>query len=310
LRQRGAEHEAAYVASLKSQGKTATDSSRKSFEATLDAMREGKDVIVQGKLVVDNFEGFPDILIRVEGKSRFGDWCYEVQDTKLSRNTKTTTIIQLCFYSDLLATIQETSPRQFHVVMPGDSPEQPFQIESYALTDFKAYYGFIRNRFLEAMAGSPLPTYPDEVEHCSICSWWSMCDKQRRADDHLCLVAGIHKSQIEELKKQNLPPLESFALAETIRRPQRGNYEILKKRQRQAKIQLDGRKADNLVHQPILPIEEKLGFNRLPEPSPGDIYLDIEGDAFYPGGSFEYLFGIAYNENGNLQYKKFWARNR
>ncbi|MDV3307746.1 MAG: TM0106 family RecB-like putative nuclease, partial [Cyclobacteriaceae bacterium] len=310
LRQRGAEHEAAYVAFLKSQGKTATDSSRKSFEATLDAMREGKDVIVQGKLVVDNFEGFPDILIRVEGKSRFGDWCYEVQDTKLSRNTKTTTIIQLCFYSDLLEKIQEASPRDFHVVMPGDSPEQPFQIENYTLTDFKAYYGFIKSRFIEAMKTSPIATYPDEVPHCAICNWWSMCDTRRRADDHLCLVAGIHKSQIEELKKQDLTTLKLFALANDIKRPERGNYEILRKRQRQAKIQLDGRQTDNLIHQPIFPIEEKLGFNRLPEPSPGDIYLDIEGDAFFPGGSFEYLFGIAYREDGKLQYKKYWATNR
>jgi len=310
LKQRGREHEAKYVKFLKSRGKTTTDSSRKTFEATLDAMREGIDVIVQGKLVVDNCEGFPDILIKVEGQSRFGNWRYEVQDTKLSRNTKTTTIIQLCFYSDLLEKIQEAPPPEFHVVMPGDCPEQPFQIETYTLTDFKAYYGFIKSRFIESMNASPLSTYPDEVAHCSICNWWSLCDKQRRDDDHLCLVAGIHKSQIEELKKQDLATLTSFALAKEIKPPERGNYEILKKRQQQARIQLDGRGKDNLVHKHVLPIEDKRGFNRLPEPSPGDIYLDIEGDAFFPGGSFEYLFGIAYHEDGKLQYKKFWARNR
>src|SRR5690606_6768441 len=188
--------------------------------------------------------------------------------------------------------------------------EQPFQIETYTLTDFKAYYGFIKSRFIESMNASPLSTYPDEVAHCSICNWWSLCDKQRRDDDHLCLVAGIHKSQIEELKKQDLATLTSFALAKEIKPPERGNYEILKKRQQQARIQLDGRGKDNLVHKHVLPIEDKRGFNRLPEPSPGDIYLDIEGDAFFPGGSFEYLFGIAYHEDGKLQYKKFWARNR
>jgi uncharacterized protein len=310
LKQRGIEHEAQYVQYLASQGKSTTDSSRKSFEATLEAMREGKDVIVQGKLVVDHWEGFPDILIKVEGKSKFGDWCYEVQDTKLSRNTKTATIIQLCFYSDLLEKIQGASPREFHVVMPGDSPEQPFQIETYTLIDFKAYYGFIKSRFIESMNLSPLPTYPDEVAHCAICNWWSRCDTQRRDDDHLCLVAGIQKSQIEELKEQELTTLEKFALAEEIKRPYRGNYEILRKRQKQAKIQLDGREANSLLHQPILPIADKLGFNRLPEPSPGDIYLDIEGDAFYPGGSFEYLIGIAYYEEGSLKYRKLWARNR
>jgi len=74
--------------------------------------------------------------------------------------------------------------------------------------------------------------------------------------------------------------LESFALTEDLERPERGNFEILVRRQLQAKIQLDGRRMHTLIHQPIQPIEEKRGFNRLPEPSTGDIYLDIEGDAF------------------------------
>jgi len=310
LKQRGREHEDKYVKHLVAKGKTATDSARKSFESTLDAMREGKEVIIQGRLSYDQWEGFPDILLRVDGKSKFGAWSYEVQDTKLSSNTKTTTIIQLCFYTDLLERIQEATPQKFHVVIPGDSDDKPFNIEEYSLSEFKAYYNFVKNRFSELMKNSPLPTYPDEVEHCSICSWWSDCDKKRRADDNLSLVAGIRKTQIDELKKQDITTLESFALAEQLQRPERGNFEILEKRKHQAKIQLDGRLANRLIHVPILPVQEKRGFNRLPEPSPGDVYLDIEGDAFFPGGGLEYLFGIAWYENGTLQYEKFWATNR
>src|SRR3546814_429626 len=50
LKQRGHEHEEHYVKHLIAQGKSVTDSSRKTVEATLKAMREGIDVIVQGKL--------------------------------------------------------------------------------------------------------------------------------------------------------------------------------------------------------------------------------------------------------------------
>lgn len=310
LKKRGQEHEDQYVKHLISNGKSVTDSSRKTFDATLDAMREGKDVIVQGRLAFDKWEGFPDILLKVANESKFGNWSYEVQDTKLSRSTRTTTIIQLCFYTDLLERIQGATPKTFHVVMPGDIGEQPFQIEEYSLSDFKAYYAFIRNRFSELMNSSPLPTYPDEVEHCSICNWWSDCDKRRRKDDYLSLVAGIWKSQIEELKKQDIATLESFALAEKLSRPERGNFESLVKRQLQAKIQLEGRMMQSLIHNPIQPIEQNRGFNRLPEPSVGDVYLDIEGDAFFSGGSLEYLFGIAHYENGIIQYEKFWATNR
>jgi predicted RecB family nuclease len=33
-------------------------------------------------------------------------------------------------------------------------------------------------------------TYPDPKEHCDICRWREACDKRRRNDDHLSLVAG------------------------------------------------------------------------------------------------------------------------
>lgn len=310
LKKRGQEHEDQYVKYLISQGKDVTDSSRKSFQATLDAMNAAKDIIVQGRLVYNQWEGFPDILFKVPGQSKFGNWSYEVQDTKLSRNTKTTTIIQLSFYTDLLEKILEAMPQKFHVVMPGETTDNPFQIEGYEVTDFKAYYSFVKNRFAELMAGSPLSSYPDEVNHCSICNWWSDCTERRRIDDHLSLVAGIRKSQINELNKQSITTLKDFALTENLKRPDRGNFEIIVKRQLQAKIQYDGRISESLVHKIVLPIEEKRGFNRLPEPSPGDLYLDIEGDAFFPGGSLEYLFGIANYEEGKLLYENFWAKNR
>jgi uncharacterized protein len=137
-----------------------------------------------------------------------------------------------------------------------------------------------------------------------------MCDDRRRADDHLSLVAGIRKLQIEELKKQSIEKLESFALTIDLQRPERGNFDSLVKKQSQAKIQLEGRINEALVHKSILPQIEKRGFNRLPEPCRGDIYFDIEGDAFYSGGSLEYLFGIAFHDKDTITYEKFWATTR
>jgi predicted RecB family nuclease len=305
LIQRGAEHERAYVEHLKQQNLTCTNSERKTVEETRDAMANGVDVIVQGHLEDGEWGGYPDILIKVRGKSQFGNWQYEVQDTKLSQNTRTSAIIQLCFYTELLTIAQGAEPQKFSVVVPG----APFRIEDYTFIDFKAYYAVVKNNFKLAVSAS-LQTYPQPVDHCGICNWWQLCNEQRRNDDHLSFVAGLRNSQIDELEKQHIDTLEAFAIAETIQRPQRGGYENLLKKQRQAQIQLDGRLKETLVHQPILPIEEKRGFNRLPIPSQGDIYLDIEGDAYFPGGSLEYLFGIAFYENGELKYDKFWATTR
>jgi uncharacterized protein len=306
LIQRGAEHEKAYVDYLQQRGLTCTHAEKKSLEETVGAMAQGLEVIVQGKLEHNEWGGYPDILIRIPGKSRFGDWQYEVQDTKLSVNTRTSAIIQLCFYTELLSTIQDAEPKQFSIVTPGS----PFKIEDYPFSAFKAYYSVIKKNF-KAAVESDLLTYPDPVEHCHICNWWQICNERRRKDDHLSFVAGLRKTQIQELKNQEIETLEKFALAETVARPKRGSFENLLKKKTQAHIQYDGRIKDTLLHEPILPIEEKRGFNRLPTPSPADVYLDLEGDAFFPGGSFEYLFGVVtLDPDKTFRYDSFWATTR
>lgn len=306
LIQRGAEHEKAYVQFLKGKNLSTTDSRRKSFEETVKAMSEGVHVIVQGRLEHNEWSGYPDILLRVDGKSKFGNWQYKVQDTKLSIHTRPSAIVQLCFYSELLAIIQQQEPATFSVVVPGT----PFKIEEYAFNDFRAYYNLIKSGFKSAVESSAT-TYPNPVEHCSICNWWQVCNDRRRKDDHLSFVAGLRKTQIQELKAQAIETLEAFALTEKIDRPKRGNYENLLRKKTQASIQYDGRVSNALIHQPLVPVEEKRGFNRLPTPSSADIYLDLEGDAFFSGGSFEYLFGIiTMDEKKNPLYKHFWATTR
>jgi predicted RecB family nuclease len=306
LEKRGREHEQAYVDYLKSSGKTVADLRGQNLDATLQAMKEGVDVIVQARLEADPWMGLADILIRVNGTSKFGDYSYEIQDTKLAQNTRAATILQLCLYTDLLAGLQETIPEKMYVVKPGDK----FITEEYFYADFRAYYRLCKKNYEARISDGLIKTYPEAVEHCGICSWWSMCDKRREADDHLSLVAGIRNSHIQELQKQEITTLKTFARAETLKTPDRGNKESLLKRQSQAKVQLDGREQEKLLHK-LLPIEPGRGLHRLPEPTTGDIYFDIEGDAFYPDGGLEYLLGYATrNDATDLSYSKLWATTR
>ena len=306
LIQRGREHEEAYVEFLRKKGLSIADLRNKSPEATLQAMRDGVDVITQANLSRDEWTGYADILLRVPGTSRFGDWSYEVQDTKLSQNTRASTILQLCLYSDLLGQLQETAPLKMHVIKPGAD----FPREEFLFTDFHAYYRLIKKNFEQVMGGPAVDTYPEPVQQCDICRWWKRCNTQRHDDDHLSLVAGIRTLQMEELRKQNIKTLEAFANTESLVKPDRGNLETFIRKQSQARVQLTGRKQNKLVSE-FLPIEAGRGLNRLPEPNPGDIYFDIEGDAFFPDGGLEYLLGYAYVDNdGALAYKKIWSINR
>jgi uncharacterized protein len=306
LIQRGQEHEAAYVEYLTNQGLTVINLHSQNAEATIAAIEKGVDVIVQAKLEKAPWMGYADILLKVPGKSKFGDWSYEVQDTKLSQHTKAVTILQLSLYTDILAELLGHEPEKFHVVKPGiDFPTDRFRV-----ADFSAYYRQAKKNFEQVMAGPALSTYPEPVEHCGICRWWRVCDKRRHDDDHLSIVAGIRSMHIEELKTQNINTLEQFATVKKLQKPQRGNKETYLRKQSQAKIQLDGRVKDQLLHQ-LLPIEPGRGLNRLPEPDRGDIYFDIEGDAFYEDGGLEYILGYSFTDDqGKLIYKNHWCIHR
>src|SRR6056297_2929698 len=46
------------------------------------------------------------------------------------------------------------------------------------------------------------------------------------------------------------------------------------------------------------------GFDLLPQPQPGDLFYDIEGDPHYEGG-LEYLHGVWFDD----QFHAFWAHD-
>lgn len=56
----------------------------------------------------------------------FGDYSYEVIDTKLARQAKPAFVVQLCLYSDLLARLQGRPPERMHVVL-GTGERQTFR---------------------------------------------------------------------------------------------------------------------------------------------------------------------------------------
>lgn len=305
LEQRGREHEAAFVKYLERKDLSVLNLQNQPIETVIESMRKGIDVLVQAKLQEGIWTGNADVLIKVPGKSKFGDWSYEVYDTKLSQTTKAGTILQLCLYSDLLQVIQGATPLRMYVVKPSDD----FEPEEYSFADFRAYYKLVKKSLEQVIEGPDINTYPEPVQHCDVCNWWTVCNKKRHDDDYLSLVAGIRTLHIEELKKQSIQTLEKFANVPSIEISARGNKETFLRKQQQAKIQYKGRVQDQLLYD-VLPVEKDRGLNRLPEPDRGDIYFDIEGDAFYPGGGLEYMLGYAFKEKEMLNYRKYWAINR
>ncbi len=315
LTERGLTHERQYVEHLRQTGFTVVEieGSGGIDEArmikTLEAMRAGAAIIVQGAFIRDGWAGRADILKRVESPSTLGAWSYEVIDTKLARQTKGATILQLCVYSDLLAAAQGRTPEYMHVVTPGTG----FTPESYRTTSFAAYYRRARQGFERFLARAPGEnTYPEPNEHCDLCAWRKPCDARRRADDHLCLVANITKVQIGELRRRAIPTTTALATTPLplTWKPDRGAVHSYERVREQARIQVAGRQAGKALYETLTP-EPELGLARLPAPSSGDVFLDLEGDPFVEEGGLEYLFGYVYPEDdATPRYRGEWALSR
>jgi predicted RecB family nuclease len=308
IQQKGIEHEKAYVSHLKTVGLNVVELSGTSAKETQDTLYQGFDIITQAKFEKDGWVGIADILRKVQGKSGLGDWYYEVEDTKLARETKAGTVLQLCLYSELLGDLQGRIPENMYVVKPGDE----FPVEIFRYPEFDAYYRSVKSRFHQIMVSDPQVTYPLPAAKCDTCRWWKDCNTQWHVDDHLSLIAGIRNTQIKELEQQDINSLEIYAKENKPFRenPNQGNEETYKKLHNQAKIQFKGR-IDNKMLYELHPIEPLRGLNRLPIPSKGDLYFDIEGDHFYEEGGIEYLFGVSFQDKeGGFEYKSFWAKNR
>lgn len=279
------------------------------FEQTLAAMRAGVRIIVQGVLQDGVWRGRTDILLRVERPSAFGAWSYEVTDTKLSRETKGGTILQLSLYSDLLTAVQSVAPEYMYVVTPGTG----FEPQKYRVADYAAYYRSVRSGLEKDLAKhSETATYPEPQEHCDICRWTMQCDERRRRDDHLCLVASITKIQTAELKRRDVATLTKLASIPIPLewKPDRGMRQSYEKRREQARVQLASRGLSKPIYEPIAPAAD-VGLALLPEPSPGDIFFDLEGDPFVAEGGLEYLFGYVWlDEHGQERYEHAWAFTR
>lgn len=305
LKQRGDAHERAFVDYLRSAGKRIVEIDKdqpwsEAAGATRRALSSGADVIVQAALMHDRWHGRADVLLRVERPSALGAWSYEPIDTKLASETRASAILQLCSYAELLEAQQGVLPERVHVVTPGTG----FVPQRYRVRDYFAYYRHCRHR-LEAALAAGNRTSPEPTDHCGVCDWQPICDARRRELDHPSLIAGITRLQTRELASTGVMTMQAIAdlpLPLTIR-PSRGALETYVRVREQARVQCQGRQQGRLLHE-VLPVQSGRGLARLPTPSEGDVFLDLEGDPFVCDGGREYLFGLSDRAD---TYQAYWA---
>lgn len=313
---RGMAHERAYRESLAAQGRTIAqitgtrggpdpDDPAALEAATLAAMRAGVDVVYQGAFFDGTWLGFADFLIRRDGvHSAFGDYAYDLVDTKLARHASAAALLQLATYARRLAAVQGAAPRI--AVVTGDGQERPWRLE-----DVEAYAERAADRLREFLAdngfetagpGGDAPVLPFAVPggdppeaipvaHCTGCRWRPECDAHWLRADDLSLVAGLSNGQRAVLQGSGIRTVSALARADDATVAGIGASTLTRLRQ-QARLQVAEREGGGARYE-LLEQCPGQGLARLPAPDPGDLYLDFEGDPFAGDGrGREYLAGL------------------
>jgi predicted RecB family nuclease len=313
LQKLGLEHEKQYLRHLTDvQGLAVTeiDVGASWQEAALETTRalcSGAPAVYQATFLDGSWRGRADFLIRVDRPSALGPWSYEVVDTKLARSTKSGAVIQLCFYSDLLSRIQKLEPERMYVVLGGGVKAEEFVVQRYI-----AYYRRIKREY-EIAWKAERDTYPEPTEHCEVCSWYPLCDRRRRDDDHLSLVAGISRNQRKGLGERSVSTVAGLAALALPLRPKidRIGEAALFRIREQARLQVMGREQGKPCYEMLEPMETDKGLATLPSPSPGDVFLDLEANPYVLDQGLEYLIGfLTVDPSTETRYESLWAFNR
>ena len=310
LRRKGQEHEAAYLARLRQEGREIVEivtpdpwDFEAGSRATVKAMRTGAEIMNQATFVDGDWRGRADFLERVDRPTALGAWGYEPVDAKLARAEKPTYVVQLCFYGEAIGQLQGVAPEQMHVLL-GIGERRTLRH-----ADFVAYYRRLRRGF-EAAIGRPGATEPYRVEHCALCEFRELCDERWRAEDHLVLVAGMRRDQVPRLRSAGLPTLAGLAGAAPVTEVERMAARTFETLRDQAGLQVIRRTTGRLEWH-LLPAEPGCGFELLPRPSAGDIVFDIEGDPFWePARGLHFLLGLLFTDGEQWTYRPAWAHTR
>ena len=301
----GNEHEARYLAVRRAAepGLVEIADTDVAVADTFEAMRAGAPIIYQGRLELGAWQGIPDFLIRVPGKSLFGDWHYEPWDTKLARSARPYFILQLCAYAEMLEAMQGVRPTYFCFVL-GNSEERRFKTDDYYyyyLTQKASFCAFQRDWSREKM--------PDPGLERSFGRWSGVAERLLERSDHLSRVANITRGQIKRLGAAGITTLTALSTTIVARIPNVGQ-QVFERLRQQAALQIRSQGQERPVYEVRIPtvLEPRRGLAMLPPPRALDVFFDMEGFPFAEGG-LEYLFGAVSLNGSAPEFRDWWAHD-
>ncbi|WP_096289639.1 TM0106 family RecB-like putative nuclease [Mycobacterium ahvazicum] len=263
-------------------------------EQTRRAIANGAPVVYQAAMFDGRFVGFADFVVR-DGEQ------YRLVDTKLARSPKVTALLQLAAYADALTGMGVSVADEAELRL-GDG-----SVVRYRVCDlipvFQSQRVLLQGLLDAHYAGGTAVRWEDEgVRACFRCP---LCVEQVQAADDLLLVAGMRVSQRDRLIAAGIttvadlarhcgpvPDLAPSAVAKLVA---------------QAKLQVRQRDTGTAQFEVV----DAQPLTLLPEPDPGDLFFDFEGDPLWTADGqdwgLEYLFGVL---DAAGKFSPLWAHNR
>ncbi|KGM14435.1 TM0106 family RecB-like putative nuclease [Cellulomonas bogoriensis] len=273
---------------------------------TVDALRAGADVVVQGGFFDGSFHGWADFIVRQP------DGSYLVQDTKLARTARTTAVLQLAAYADQLERAGVAVHPRAQLVLGDDS------VSEHSLTDVIPLYLHRRAR-LEAVLAAHLagdaPAEWDDGVH-SACGRCDDCAEEVAARRDVLLVAGLSVVQRDRLRDAGITTIEQLAASQgTVARI---GGRTLDRLRAQARLQVMQPIAEDGAAPAVsYEVFDAGSLAHLPVPDGADMFFDFEGDPLWNDGNprdwgLEYLFGWVDVASGAAtpRFTALWAHTR
>jgi len=262
---------------------------------TFTALTSRTPVVYQATFFDGRFLGFCDFLV-AEGAR------YAVYDTKLSRHAKVPALLQLAAYADALRSGGITPSDEVHLML-GDGSDS-----AHSLAEILPVYRQSREHLQHILdehhaEGTVVDWFDSRYSGCGQCEACTVEVEQHR---DLVLVAGMRGSTRDKLLDAGISTVDELAAST-------GSVDGMSTRtvtnlRAQAALQVRQEHSGDSEFE----IFDADALGVIPEPDPGDIFFDFEGDPLWAeAGStewgLEYLFGV-YTADGD--FLPFWAHDR
>jgi len=180
-----------------------TEDQDEAMVKTVELMAQGVQTIYRPVLVHHHWIARPDILERVEGKSKLGEYYYVACDIKRSRRLKDEYCFQGSFYALLLAEVQGIKPIQGYVMHPDGV------VESYMLEAYATKFHLTLDAIERILNGEEEPHFL--TSDCKQSPWFSVCKHGSASCDDLSRLNRVWRSEVKSINDAGLYTVTDFA---------------------------------------------------------------------------------------------------